>query len=736
MQASHLQGQDAPVSQVIGHMYQLFNSDCYDPHTILGLHDTPEGRVIRLWRPDALEAFIELRGEIRGLPRIAAAGLFELTVSADTTLRDYRVYHTDGTLGYDPYCFLPTFGEIDCYLFAKGVHYELYRAMGARVARHQDVNGVKFSVWAPSAKRLSVVGDFNRWDGRVNPMRSLGESGVWELFIPDLPTGSRYKFEIKTQTGDILLKSDPYALASELRPATASVVADLSLHTWQDGDWMTQRLAKKDTPQPLSIYEVHLGSWRRGDNNAFLNYREIAHQLADYCTEHGFTHVELLPVAEHPLDESWGYQVTGFYSVTSRFGSLQDFQYFVDYLHRHNIGIIVDWVPGHFPRDAFALANFDGTHLYEHADPRQGFHPHWGTNIFNFGRHEVSCFLLANALFWLEALHIDGLRVDAVASMLYLDYGREAGEWIPNQYGGNENFAAIEFLKHMNSVVHQRCPGTLTIAEESTAFPKVSHPVVNGGLGFSLKWSMGWMNDTLRYFSKDAFYRHYHHHDLTFGLLYAFTERFALVFSHDEVVHGKGSLLAKMPGDYWQKFANLRLLLSYQLCQPGKKLLFMGAELGQWNEWNCVQPLDWLLLQFPVHQGIRAMVKAINHTYRAHSALWYDDFTPQGFAWVDFSDARNSVISYLRKSPQETILCVHNFTPTYFGEYDIALANVATAQEILNTDDQAYGGSGKSGSPIHIITNANNQATHLRLSLAPLATQLLHITFQKTHDKI
>lgn len=516
-------------------MYQLFNSDCYDPHGILGLHNTPEGlpgggRVIRLWRPEATEAFIEFRGEIRPMQRIAAAGLFELAVPTDTTLCDYRVYHPDGLLAHDPYAFTPTFGETDCYLFAKGVHYELYRVMGARLSTQQGVAGVKCAVWAPSAKRVSVVGDFNRWDGRMNPMRSLGESGVWELFIPGLTAGSRYKFEIKTQSDAILLKCDPYALASELRPATASVVADLSLHTWQDADWMATRLAKKDSPQPLSIYEIHLGSWRRGENNSFLNYRDIAHQLADYCTEQGFTHVELLPVAEHPLDESWGYQVTGFYAVTSRFGSPTDFQYFVDYLHRHNIGVIVDWVPGHFPRDAFALADFDGTHLYEHADPRQGFHPHWGTNIFNFSRHEVSNFLLANALFWLEAMHIDGLRVDAVASMLYLDYGREAGEWIPNIYGGNENFAAIEFMKHMNSVVHQRCPGTLTIAEESTAFPKVSHPVINGGLGFSLKWNMGWMNDTLRYFSTDAFYRNYHHHDLTFGLLYAFTERFALVF--------------------------------------------------------------------------------------------------------------------------------------------------------------------------------------------------------------
>lgn len=712
--------EEAHILKAMGSIHALLKGDSYDPHALLGLHETAEGKVIRVWRPQAHELFLELDGQFVEASCIHEAGLFALQVPHATTFLDYRVYHSNGLLSYDPYAFLPTMGDLDQYLFGRGVHYELYRAMGGRLATCQGVEGVKFAVWAPSARRVSLVGDFNHWDGRTNPMRSLGQSGIWELFVPGLSAGARYKFEIKTQEGEILLKADPFAFSSELRPATASVVADLTEHVWGDSAWMERRLEKRDAPQPMTVYEVHLGSWKR-PHGQFQNYRELAKELALYCKEMGFTHVELLPVAEHPLDDSWGYQVTGFYAVTSRFGTPGDFQYFVDHLHQQGIGVILDWVPAHFPLDAFSLARFDGTALFEHADPRQGFHPHWKTSIFNYGRHEVSNFLLANALFWLDLMHIDGLRVDAVASMLYLDYGREAGEWIPNCYGGNENLEAVEFLKHMNSIVHQRFPGTVTIAEESTAFTGVTRPVFEGGLGFNLKWNMGWMNDTLRYFSKDPFFRNYHHHDLTFGLLYAFSERFALVLSHDEVVHGKRTLLAKMPGDFWQQFANLRLLLSYQMCQPGKKLLFMGGEIGQWNEWNCHREMEWMLLQFETHRGIQTAVKELNHFYKEHPALWADDFHHTGFQWVDFADQKNSVISYLRKGAGETLLCVHNFTPSYFGEYRIPLSGVRALREGFNTDQLRYGGSGKVNHEVHLGPH------HVTISLAPLATLIFQV---------
>lgn len=694
----------------------------HDPHQLLGLHESGPGKVVRLWRPGAEEAWIELQGNAVALRRVDETGLFELQVPADTELLSYRIFHPNGLLAHDPYAFWPTLGEVDLHLFGQGVHYELYKVMGGRLAIQQGVEGVKFAVWAPSAQRVSLVGDFNRWDGRVNPMRSLGHSGVWELFVPGLQEGMRYKFEITTQTGELRVKADPFAYAGELRPRTASLIADLQRFDWADQEWMKRRKAQRNTPQPISIYEVHLGSWRR-PGGCFLSYRDLAHQLADYCRDMGFTHVELMPIAEHPLDESWGYQVSGFYAVTSRFGTPEEFQYFVDYLHRQEIGVILDWVPGHFPSDDFSLARFDGTHLYEHADPRQGLHPHWFTQIFNFGRREVSNFLIANALFWLDQMHIDGLRVDAVASMLYLDYGREEGDWIPNLYGGRENLEAIEFFKHLHSVLQERQPGTFTVAEESTAFPQVSHPVSAGGLGFTYKWNMGWMNDTLRYFSKDPFYRHHHHNDLTFGLLYAFTERFVLVLSHDEVTHGKGSLLGKMAGDYWQRFANLRLLLSYQMCQPGKKMLFMGGEFGQWNEWDCKKELDWILLDFPIHRGLQQMVKALNHFYRDHKALWEDDFSHHGFSWVDFADSRNCVISYLRKGGGEQLLCVHNFTPAYYGEYIIHLRHLKEAQEIFNSDAERFGGSGKAGLPVEILPHG------LKIRLAPLATQIFRLVW-------
>ncbi len=695
---------------------RLIHGDHWDPHQLLGLQD----KVIRLYRPGASELFLEVKGEIHGANRVHPTGLFEFPLPEEITYRDYRIYHQNGLLAHDPYAFSPTWGEIDAHLLGKGVHYELYKALGAHLTTHQGVEGVKFAVWAPNAMRISVVGDFNFWDGRVNPMRTMGQSGVWELFIPGLASKERYKFEIKTKQGEVLLKSDPFATRSEHRPLNASVVSVLG-HEWEDDEWMAKRRLEADLSKPFNIYEMHLGSWKLSHGH-HLTYKQLAEELVAYCHEMGFTHVELLPVQEHPLDESWGYQVSGFFSVTSRYGSPEEFQALVDHLHKNNIGVILDWVPAHFPSDSFALARFDGTCLFEHEDPRQGYHPHWNTLIFNYGRPEVVNFLIASALFWCEQMHIDGLRVDAVASMLYLDYGREHGAWIPNAEGGKENLEAIEFLKHLNSILHQRCPGVVTIAEESTSFSQVTQNVEWGGLGFDYKWNMGWMNDTLRYFTKDPLYRRYDHGDLTFGLLYAFTEKFVLVLSHDEVVHGKGSLLSKMPGDYWQKFANLRLLLSYMICQPGKKMLFMGGELGQFSEWNVKEELHWHLLQYPSHQGIKDLTRDLNHFYLNHSQLWEHDSDFSGFEWVDFSDSDHSIISYRRKgSGPEQLLCVHNFTPVCHERYSLPLRGFSEAEELFNTDESEYGGSGKSAGPLEISPES------LILTLPPLSTLIIQI---------
>ncbi len=713
---------EQPIPSCAQHeLTKLRCGESYDPHSFLGLHLEASGQqLIRLWRPGAKTLFLEVQGELREAQLVDESGLFEYRLTAPVTCQNYRVYHHIGLLAQDPYALLPTFGEVDQYLFNRGVHYGLHHLMGGRLALQQGLQGVRFTVWAPSARAVSLVGDFNHWDGRVNPMRSLGNCGVWELFVPGLEEGCKYKFEILSQAGQLLIKSDPYALWSEVRPKTASIVYDVNRYQWQDREWMDKRSNSK--AQPLNIYEVHLGSWRR-ERGQFVNYRVLSHQLVDYCSELGYTHVELLPIMEHPLDESWGYQVTGFFAVTSRHGTPEDFQYFVDHLHRNKIGVILDWVPGHFPSDDFSLAHFDGTAVYEHADPRQKIHPHWSTHVFNFGRHEVSNFLVASALYWLEFMHIDGLRVDAVASMLYLDYGREEGEWVPNIFGGKENLEAINFIRHLNSIVHQRHQGVLMMAEESTSFPLVSHPVECGGLGFDLKWNMGWMNDTLRYFGKDSLYRHYHQNDLTFGLLYAFTEKFVLVFSHDEVVHGKRSMLAKMPGDYWQQFANLRLLLSYQMCQPGKKLLFMGAEIGQWSEWCSSKELDWSLLQYPIHDGLRTMVKELNHFYLAQPCLWQRDCDDRGFEWVDLHDRTNCVLSYLRKGEQSALLCVHNFTPQYLHDYIVRLGYLKSAKKVFNSDAEKYGGSGKIERHPQVIFGG------LRIELAPLATMIFEVEF-------
>lgn len=699
----------------------------HQPHAILGLHSYfDESKIIRLCRPGAHQIFLEVFGNIVEARKIHEAGFFEYIVPLHTTLYDYRVFHQNGLLAHDPYAFLPTFGEIDQYLFGKGVHYQLYQRMGGRLTSHQGVEGAKFVVWAPNAKSISVIGDFNHWDGRIHPMRILGYSGVWELFIPGLTEGEKYKFEIQTQQGERLIKSDPYALMSEMRPATASILTHLERFEWQDEIWIEERKRRNIASHPMSVYEVHLSSWKKHGYD-FLNYRELAHELSSYCLEMGFNYIELLPIQEHPLDESWGYQVSGFYAATSRHGTPEDFKYFINHMHRNGIGVLLDWVPGHFPTDDFSLGRFDGSALYEHADPRQGFHPHWHTHIFNFGRHEVSNFLIANALFWLEEMHADGLRVDAVASMLYLDYGREESEWVPNFYGGKENLQAIEFIKHMNSIVHNRCPGVLTIAEESTSFMGVTHPVEQGGLGFDLKWNMGWMNDTLRYFSVDPFYRHYRHHDLTFGLIYAFSERFALVFSHDEVVHGKKALLSKMPGDMWQQFANLRLLFSYMMCQPGKKLIFMGGEIGQWNEWNCKREIEWFLLAYPTHHGIKNLVKELNYFYHNHSALWENDFHYQTFQWIDFADIQNSVISYFRKGTTEKLLCIHNFTPVYHPHYVLHFGTFQQVEEIFNSDAERFGGSDKLNFYPEAIRDTDGRTIGLKISLAPLATMIFKI---------
>lgn len=695
-------------------LMHISNGSHFDPHRFLGLH----GQEIRLWRPGASTIHLEVLGEIKEASKISEAGLFIYRSSEELKPLDYRVYHPDGKLSFDPYVFSPTIGELDLFLFNKGCHYELYKILGANLKTVNGVEGVSFAVWAPNAQRVSLVADFNRFDGRLTPMRSLGASGIWEIFVPGINPGEKYKFEIFTKSGHILLKSDPFAFYMEMRPNTASIVADLNGFAWKDEKWLKQR-KHLSLNRPLNVYEVHLGSWRKKEG-FFPKYREIAEELGAYVLEMGFTHVELLPVMEHPLDESWGYQVSGFFSVTSRYGTVADFQYFVDHMHSLGIGVILDWVPAHFPMDDFALYRFDGTALYEYEDPRKGTHPHWQTAIFNYGRKEVSNFLIASALFWVKQMHIDGIRVDAVASLLYLDYGRKEGEWIPNPDGSRYNLEAIEFIKHLNSVVHEREKGVVMIAEESSSYQGVTR---FEGLGFDLKWNMGWMNDTLRYIQRDPIFRKYHQNDLTFSLLYAFSEHFMSVLSHDEVVHGKGSLLSKMPGPDWQKFANVRLLYSYMMGQPGKKLLFMGGEIGQWSEWNCSQALDWHLLQYPLHQGLSKMVATLNQLYLERNQFWEKDFDWTGYEWVDFSDADRSVISYLRKSDAKNpLLFVHHFAPEFYPKYNVALKNVKKIVEIFNSDDEKYGGSGKLNPEISVF------APHIEIGLPPLATLIFELT--------
>jgi 1,4-alpha-glucan branching enzyme len=674
-----------------------------DPHSILGVHPGPEGAWVRAYRPEAQTVEL-LIGRERARPMIEShpAGLFELFVKDRAQAFPYRlrVTYPDGSTftQHDSYAFLPTLTDLDEHLFNEGRHERIYEKLGAHVRNLDGVAGVSFAVWAPHAAGVSVVGLFNNWDGRLHQMRRLGGSGIWEIFIPGLGPGELYKYEIRPPRGLPFLKSDPYAFYTEIPPDTSSVVHE-SKYRFRDAAWIKRRADVDRHRRPLSIYEVHHGSWRRvaEDGDRPLKYREMAPALARYVQEMGFTHVEFLPLKEHPYGGSWGYQVSSYYAPSARYGEPDDFRFLVDYLHRRDIGVIMDWVPAHFPKDAFALGRFDGTALYEHLDPRKGEHPDWGTYIFNYGRNEVRNFLLANALFWASEYHIDGLRVDAVASMLYLDYSRSEGQWIPNRYGGRENLEAISLLKELNEIIHRHHPGFMMIAEESTSWPLVSRPVADGGLGFDFKWNMGWMHDTLQYFSKDPIHRQYNHNLLTFGLVYAWSEHFILPFSHDEVVHMKGALINKMPGERTQKFASLRALYGYMWAHPGKKLLFMGGEFGQWREWDEERSLDWHLLEHPFHKGLQTLLRDINKLYGRECALWEADSEPAGFEWVEVADAQGNTLAFMRRSPstRRRLLCVCNFAPLRRDGYRVGLPVAGDYRQVLNTDGEEYGGRGQ-----------------------------------------
>ena len=664
-----------------------------DPHAFLGAHEKNGRLVVRAWAPGAEAVSVRFPGKPAkdvAATRVHAAGLFEADAgpAKKGEVPGYRLV-VDGEEREDPYRFWPTVGDLDLHLFGEGRHESLWRVLGAHPTRHQEVDGVAFAVWAPNAKAVRVVGDWNAWDGRSHPMRILGRSGVWELFIPAAHVGQRYKYELVDANGNLTLRADPYAAQTEVPPLTASRIFR-STYEWGDEDWLARRGTPGLLDEPMSAYEVHFGSWRPG-----LSYREAAVDLVDYVADMGFTHVELMPLAEHPFGGSWGYQVTSYFAPTSRFGTPDDFCFLVDAFHQRGIGVIVDWVPAHFPRDSWALARFDGTALYEHADPRQGEHPDWGTLVFNFGRNEVANFLTASAQAWIEDFHIDGLRVDAVASMLYLDYSRTAGQWVPNRFGGRENLEAVDFLHRVNELVHGRYPGAVTIAEESTAWPGVSRPVYAGGLGFTFKWNMGWMHDTLDYFSHDSVHRRYHHHELTFGLLYAFSENFILPLSHDEVVHGKGSLLNKMPGDRWQQMANLRALLALMWAHPGRQLLFMGAEIAQEQEWSEERGVDWDVLQWEQHQGMQDLVRTLNLLMRRYPALWKFDFDPAGFRWIDANNGDQNVLAFLRTAgdPGSAVVCAANLSPVVRPGYRLGVPQGGEWEEILSTDAPVFGGS-------------------------------------------
>ncbi|MFW2403442.1 MAG: 1,4-alpha-glucan branching protein GlgB [Gammaproteobacteria bacterium] len=710
---------------------RILEARSHDPFGVLGRHPLDgapgagERWTVRAFLPHTQSVEIVETGA--RLERIPGTDLFEWTGDGSALPERYRLRRVtswgDVREHYDPYCFTPVLDEAELDIFHRGEHARAHRFLGAHVTEVDGIAGVMFAVWAPNAERVSVVGEFNRWDGRCHPMRVRGRFGVWELFLPGLGASEVYKYEIRNaQTGSIHIKADPFAQQYEHRPSNASVVAASSKHVWTDDDWIAARQKSDWLHEPMSIYEMHLGSWRRHEDGRWMSFSEVADALVRHVTECGFTHVEFMPITEHPLDESWGYQTTGYFAPTARYGTADELKGLINRLHEHGIGVILDWVPGHFPRDEHGLARFDGSALFEYADTRKGEHADWGTLIFNYDRHEVRSFLFSSAVFWLEDFHFDGLRVDAVASMIYLDYSRKDGEWAPNVHGGNENLEAISFLQRMNEITHSEVPGSVTIAEESTAYPGVSRPVFTGGLGFSLKWNMGWMHDTLDYFSKDPVHRRYHHDLVTFGPVYAFSENFVLPFSHDEVVHGKGSILGRMPGDEWQRFANLRLIYTFQWTFPGKKLMFMGSEFGQSWEWNHSGALPWHLLDYPVHAGVQRLISDLNELYRREPALHLFDFEGRGFDWLQWEDSENSVLSFARHGEIEEVLIVLNLTPVPREGYRLGVNRPGVYREIFNSDSEHYGG-GNVGNPLPLPSTpvaAMNREQSIEVTLPPL----------------
>lgn len=717
----------------------ISNGNHGDVFSVLGLHSVKtekrESLVYRTMQPHAHKVWlVPEKGSKVELERISDEGLFEAPVPRKNTRFKYKleiepIYGKKYTTE-DPYRFGKLISDFDLQLWGEGNHHYAYRMMGAHPRTAEGVDGVHFVVLAPNAVRVSVIGSFNNWDGRVHCMRKYHDQGLWEIFIPHVAPGDMYKYEIKAQNKDLpLKKADPFAFSSEMRPGTASCVV-ASEYKWSDKKWMKSRAEIQGLDKPISVYEIHPGSWKRkiGEHPGFLNYRELADELVPYLNEMGYTHVELMPVAEHPYDPSWGYQITGYFAPTSRFGTPDDFKYFVDACHRGGVGVILDWVPAHFAKDDHGLRRFDGTALFEHEDPRKGEHKDWGTNIFNYGRTEVLNFLISNAIYWMEEFHIDGLRVDAVASMLYLDYSRKDGEWEPNQYGGRENLEAIQFLRRFNEVVHDYFPGVLTFAEESTSWQGVTRTIADGGLGFDYKWNMGWMNDTLDYMEKDPIYRKYHQDQITFSLIYAFSEQFILPLSHDEVVHMKQSMLSKMPGDDWQKFANLRLLYTYMIGHPGKKLLFMSSEFGQWGEWSESNSIDWHLLQWETHKGLHKLVKDLNTLYKKEEALYTADFNWEGFQWIDISDADNSIISFIRrgKKPGDELIFILNFTPSVHRDYKIGMPGKGKYNIIFNSDSEFYGGSNTGAPAVEAVAGKwHNQPALVSMTIPPLAGIIL-----------
>ncbi len=704
----------------------------HDPFTYLGRHQTGDQVIVRVFAPGTQR--IEIMESGVSLERLTGSDFFEWSGPANQVPERYRLRRVNkaghASVYYDPYCFPPQLSDYDLHLFTQGKHWHIYRILGASARTCDQVEGALFATWAPNAARVSVVGNFNDWDGRQHPMRVRGENGVWELFIPGFEPDGLYKYEIRNRdTGAVFLKADPYGRQYEIAPDTANLIPADTRYQWRDQDWMKRREQWDWLHAPIAIYEVHAGSWRRSESNKALNYRDLADQLIPYVADLGYTHIELLPITEHPFEGSWGYQTVGYFASTSRYGRQDDLRYFIDLCHQNNIGVLLDWPPAHFPKDRYALALYDGTALYEHSDPRRGEHRDWGTLIFNYGRNEVANFLLSSAVYWLQEFHFDGLRVDAVASMLYLDYSRDEGDWVPNKYGGRENLEAIDFLRQLNKVVHEQFPGVIVTAEESTAWPMVSRPVYVGGLGFSMKWNMGWMNDTLSYFSLESVHRKYHHDLLTFSQLYCFTENFVLPFSHDEVVHGKRSLLYKMPGDEWQRLANVRLLYTYQYTHPGKKLLFMGSEFAQGPEWSHDNALDWYVLQFGGHAGVQRLVRDLNNLYRESRPLHHFDFDPSGFEWLDCHDTEQSVLSFLRKDENGFVVVALNFTPVIRKQYRLGVPEPGPYGEIFNSDSEHYGGSnvGNSGQVDAESIPWMGKPHSISLTLPPLAGIVLKL---------